>query len=201
MSDNGNLSGGRALTRMMQTDAITGNLFQRIITAVNNLGQNAGVSPTGQREAPTAPNSLSIKATGGYVHAQITDNNPLNKGIHYFVEADTNPSFSQPIVIPHGPSRTIHPFPLPAFDDAGNAQSWHFRSYSQYPGSLPSEKTVFGGASGATPVSVGGATNMTLLPSTGSGTASPNGTQGGSGFGKVSVRPAQGPKRSVGQSG
>lgn len=199
MSSNGDLSGGRALTRLMQTDAISGSLVQKIITAINNMGRNAGVSPTGQLSAPTAPNGLDVKASGGFVHVQITDNNPLNKGIHYFVEADTNPSFSQPIVIPHGPSRTIHPFPLPANDDNGNAQSWHFRAYAQYPGSLASAKTVFGGASGATPVSVGGSTSMTLLPSTGSGTASPTGTQGGQGFGKTSTRPAVGPKRSVGQ--
>jgi hypothetical protein len=196
---NGNLTGGRALTRLMQSDAITGSLVQKIITAINSLGLNAGVSPTGQLAAPTAPSAVAVKAAGGYVHVQITDNAELNKGIHYFTEADTNPSFTQPIVIAQGPSRTSHPFPLPANDDDGNPQDWHFRSYSQYPGSPASTKTVFGGQGGPTPVSVGGAVSLTLLPSTGSGTASPNGTQGGQGFGAVSVRPKQGPKRSVGQ--
>lgn len=200
MSATGDLDGGRALSEQMSKDAIAGSLFQKIITGVNRLAQNAGVSPTGQRPAPSPPDSLAIKASGGYVHAQFTDNSPVDKGVHYFLEADTNPNFTQPIVIPHGPSRTIHPFPLPAMDDQGNAQAWHFRGYSQYPGSMPSPPVVFGGASGATPVSVGGATTMTLLPSGGSGTASPTGTQGGSGFGKVSSRPAQGPKRNVGQS-
>lgn len=199
MSANGNLDGGRALTRWRQTDAIQGALIDRVIAAVNNLGRNAGVSPTGQLAAPTQPNSVMVKAAGGYVHVQITDNNPLNRGIHYFTEADTNPNFTQPIVIAHGPSRTSHPFPLPANDDAGNPQPWHFRTYAQYPGSVASPATVFGGVSGATPVSVGGAVNMTLLPSTGSGTASPAGTQGGQGFGNTSSRAAQGPKRSVGR--
>jgi len=199
MSASGYLSGGRALTMLMQKDALSGSLVQKIVTAINNVSRNAGVSPKGQLAPPTAPNGLAIKASGGYVHAQITDNNPLNKGIHYFLEASTSQSLSQPIVIPMGPSRTSHPFPLPAMDDNGNAQNWHFQTYAQYPGSPPSAKTVYGGASGATPVSVGGTTTMTLLPSTGSGTASPTGFQGGSGFGKVSVRPAVGPKRSVGQ--
>jgi hypothetical protein len=198
MAANGDLAGGRALARWMQTDAISGSLVQKIILAVNNMGRNAGVSPTGQLVAPVQPNALSIKASGGYVHAQITDNNPVNKGVHYFLEADTTATLSRPIVVAMGPSRTSHPFPLPAFDDNGNAQNWHFQCYAQYPGSQPSAKTVFGGQSGATPVSVGGTTNMTLLPSNGSGTASPTGSQGGSGFGKVSARPAVGPKRSVG---
>lgn len=197
-NNNGNLSGGRALTRLMNSDAITGSLVQKIITAVNNMGRNSGVSPTGQLPAPPAPESLSVKASGGYVHAVITHNAPIQKPMNYFVEYDTSPDFTQPHVVDYGTSRTHHPWPLPANDDAGNPQSWHFRTYAQLPGSQSSARTVFGGASGATPVNVGGSTNMTMIPSTGSGTASPNGTQGGQGFGNTSVRPAQGPKRSVG---
>lgn len=150
----------------------------------------------GQLSAPPPPDSVNVVASGGFAHVQITHNAQVNKGINYFTEVDTNPNFPQPHVIDHGTSRSSHPFPLPAFDANGNAQSWHFRSFSQYPGSLPSSPTTFGGSNGATPVSVGGTVNLTMLPSTGSGTASPQGGQGGHGFGVVATRPALGPKRS-----
>ena len=198
MANNGNLSGGRALTRWMQQDAVQGSVVQRIIDAVNNLGRSVGASPIGQLSAPAPPQGLNIKAVNGTVHATITDASPIGKPLHYFLEYDTSPAFTQPHVLHNGTSRSIPPFTLPAKNDAGDAQPWHFRAYSSYQGSLASDKVTFGGASGATPVNVGGALNMTLLPSTGAGTASPNGTQGGQGFGNVAARPAQGPKRSVG---
>lgn len=199
---NGNLSGGQELAAIIQsqsgaaTGPRLGSLFKRIILSVNQTARNAGVSPTGQLAAPPPPDSVNVVAAGGFAHVQITHNAQVNKGINYFTEVDTNPNFTQPHVIDHGASRSSHPFPLPAFDSNGNAQSWHFRSYAQYPGSLPSAATTFGGSNGATPVSVGGTVNLTMLPSTGSGTASPTGGQGGHGFGIVATRPAPGPKRS-----
>lgn len=198
MSNNGNITGGRALTRWLQTDAIQGSLIQKLIGGMNNLARNAGVSPTGQLTAPLPPNSLIIKAAGGVVHAQITDNNPLQKPIHYFLEHDTDPNLTQPHVVHMGPSRNVT-LTLPANDDNGRPQPWHFQAYAQYPGSQASSRIVYGGATGAIPVSVGGGVNMTLPPSMGSGTAAPNGTQGGQGFGNNNTRPAVGPKRSVGQ--
>ncbi len=195
MSSNGSLSGGQALASWFQKDAVQAQLIQQIVTGLNNLGQNIGAAPMGQLPPPTAPSSVDVTAADGIAHVAITDNAPVNKGIQYFTEVDTSPAFPQPMVIAHGPSRTSAPFPLPANDSSGAAQSFYFRSYSQYPGGLPSAKTVYGGASAATAVSVGGSASLTLLPSKGSGTASPAGTQGGHGFGVVSSRPAQGPKR------
>jgi hypothetical protein len=201
---NGNLSGGQELAAIIQSQTGAtagprlGSLIKRIIQSVNTTAKNASVSPTGQLAAPPPPDSVNVVAGGGLAHVQITHNASVNKGINYFTEADTNPNFTQPHVIDHGASRSSHPFPLPAFDSSGKAQSWHFRSYAQYPGSLPSKPTTFGGANGATPVSVGGSVNLTMLPSTGSGTASPTGGQGGHGFGVVATRPAPGPKRSAG---
>jgi hypothetical protein len=195
------LDGGRFLAEINQKDSKMGALFQRIITAINTLAQNLAASPVGQMQAPSAPDALQVKASGEMVHVSITHNGPVLRGVQYFTEVSNNPQFSQPIVIHHGASRTSHPFPLPAHDDNGATQTWYFRSYAQYHGSPPSEKTVYGGAENPVGVTLNPATptRMTLLPSTGSGTASPSGSQGGQGLGTFTTRPAQGPKRNVAQ--
>src|SRR5579884_3137412 len=123
-----------------------GALFQRIITAINTLATNTASSAVGQMQAPSAPDALQVKASGEMVHVSITHNGPVLRGVQYFTEVSNDPQFSQPIVIHHGASRTSHPSPLPAHDDNGATQTWYFRSYAQYHGSPPSEKTVYGGA-------------------------------------------------------
>lgn len=171
--------------------------LQRIEDSVNNLGQNTAAAPKGILPAPPVIQQLTVKTNGtGLVHAVITDNNPIAKNLHYFVEYDTNPHFTQPQVAHLGVSRQMAPINLPAQDDDGNPQTFFFRAYSQYPGGKPSAPIVFGGET-ATPVAPGGAQALTLLPSTGSGTAQASGQQGGSGFGRVLNRPAPGPKRNV----
>lgn len=193
------LDGGQLLAEVENTWPKLGILLRtKFQTAVNSVAQAAGVSPVGEVSAPSSPQAVSVAVAGEMMHVSITDNAPAQRGINYFTEVANNPSFSQPIVIDHGASRTSHPFPLPTMDSDGNTQSWHVRSYSQLPGSQPSKPVVFGGTS-PTPVAMAGATRLTLLPSTGSGTASGNGQSGGSGLGKVLLRPATGPKRQVGQ--
>ena len=135
-----------------------------------------------------------MKVAGEMAHVQIQDNAPIQKGIRYFTEVATDPSFTRPLVIDHGASRTRHPITLPTKDDSGSTVKYYFRSYSQYPGSDPSPPQVYGGAS-PTAVTMAGSTQMTLLPSMGSGTGAGNGSQGGHGLGKVLVRPEVGPKR------
>lgn len=169
--------------------------FRKTQEGINNLGQNVAVSPTATNQPPPTIQQLQVKTNGtGLVHAVITDNNAIQKNLHYFVEYDTDPSFKQPHVVHLGPSRTMNPITLPGNDDHGNPQKFYFRAYSQYQGSHPGQVVHFGGDV-PTPVLPGGAQQMTLLPSTGSGTADPTGQQGGSGFGKVLFRPSIGPKR------
>ena len=164
-------------------------LRQYLIPSVARTAQNAAVSPTGNAAAPDAPSGVSVAAAGEMVHVSVTDNSALNRGVHYFTEISANdPSFRRPIVFHHGTSRTPPPFPLPSQDGNGAAINYYVRSYSQYPGSAPSAPIVHGGASNPTAVTLGGATQLNLLPSTGSGTASGNGTQGAQGFGKSAVR-------------
>lgn len=192
-----NLDGGEYLAHILNTDVRQGMLLQRIITAVNNLGQAAGVAPVGKVSAPTPPDSISVASSGETVHVSLTHNAPVNTNIHYFTEISTNPAFNQPIVHDHGTSRTPPPFTLPTKDSNGNTQKYYFRSLSQYPGSPPSAPVVHGGTGSPTAVTLGGSTQLTLLPSNGSGTAPANGQSAGQGFGKQFSRPAVGPKRSV----
>jgi hypothetical protein len=171
--------------------------LQRIEDAVNALGTNSAVAPKGKLPVPPTIQQLNVKTDGnGLVHAVISDANPIQKGLHYFVEYSTDKSFSQPHVVHLGASRSMNPITLPAKDDDGNPQQFFFRAYSQYPGSDPGAPQHFGGDT-PTPVDPGGSVQMTLLPSTGSGTAPNDGQRGGSGFGKVLVRPQGGPKRVI----
>jgi len=208
MANNGQLDGGRLLAKLNQTDPFMGSIFQRVIDGVNSLAQNSSVGANGEIDPPSTPDAISVKNSGEMYHVQITHNSPVNRNVSYFTEASNNPQFAQPIVIDHGTSRTSHPFTLPTFPDGAPTASsvphnWYFRSYAQYPGSKPSPPAVLGGATNPTAMTSGltytntAATALTLLPSTGSGTASPSGQQGGQGYGNFVNRPAQGPKRSV----
>jgi hypothetical protein len=171
--------------------------LQRIEDAVNTLARNTAVAAKGVLPAPPTIQQLTVKTSGnGLVHAVINDSNPIQKGIHYFVEYDTDKNFTQPHVVHLGASRTMSPINLPALDDNGNPQQFYFRAYSQYPGGGPGGAIHFGGDT-PTPVDPGGTQQMTLLPSTGSGTAQATGQQGQSGFGKVLTRPSAGPKRVI----
>jgi hypothetical protein len=164
--------------------------LSRLQDGVNGLGNHLAADPTGIKDAPPTIQALTVKANGtGLVHAVITDNNPIQKGAHYFVEYANEPNFLQPHVVHLGVSRSMNPVTLPAQDDNGNAQSFYFRAYSQYPGGHPG-KAIFFGGSVATKVNPGGTNKLTLLPSTGSGTGAPSGQEGGSGFGKVLYRAA-----------
>lgn len=171
-----------------------GKALQALVDGANALGKNLSADPTQTMPQPPTIQKLNVKASGGTVHATITDNNPIQKNLHYFVEYDTSPAFAQPHVVHLGASRSMSPISLPALDDNGQPQPFYFRAYSQYPGSHPGEVQHFGGSQ-PTAVNSGGSLQMTLLPSTGSGTAQATGQQGGSGFGKVLFRPAVGPKR------
>ncbi|MFZ0821267.1 MAG: hypothetical protein WAM91_14460 [Candidatus Acidiferrales bacterium] len=155
--------------------------LNRIVTAVNNLGRGTGVDPAGTTAPPAPVAALSVAAAGGIFDVAITDNSPLVRGISYFVESDSTPAFTQPHVYSLGPSRNAR-FSL------GNL-TLYWRAYSQYLGSAPSAPIAFGNPPQS--VAGGGATpGPAQQPSAGSGTASSNGQQGGSGFGKELFRPA-----------
>jgi hypothetical protein len=203
---NEQLEGGRELNYISQRDAYAGSLFSRIVEAVNTLAKNAGVAAVGKVSPPHPIDSIQVQGTqvgnlvtcpGEILHHTITHNQAVQKGVRYFSEVDTNPSFTQPHVIDHGASRSSF-LTLPTYqNDNHTLNTYYLRSYAQYPGSDPCKPTVFGGTGGALQIQMTGSNIATLLPSTGSGTASPQGQQGGKGLGVVLDRPSPRPKRSV----
>lgn len=153
----------------------------------NQVASAIGVDGNGHVQPPAPPQAISVKAANGTVHVTLADNSQRSRALNYFVEADTDPNFGNPHVEQLAASRGKF-FPLPGLTDIGDAQPWHFRAYSQYPGSSQrSTHVVFGSVTTPTPVTVGGTTQLTPLPSTGSGTASTNGQQknGEGGFGSA----------------
>ena len=187
----GSLSGGRFLASLYAKDSLLAAMLQRIINSVNKTAANAGVGSIDEVAPPPPINNINIKTSGEYLNVSLNHNASVNRGINYFVEVSANdPDFKQPVITqPLGPSRTAQPMLLPTYDDNGNLQSYYVRAYAQYPGSKPSRVNTFGGANSATPISMGGNTMLTLLAGTGSGTASPTGQQGASGFGKNLTSP------------
>lgn len=205
--ENAILDGGQELVMLTQKDPYLGTLLKKMISAVNTTAKNASVSAVGKVSPPhpidtvgvsgaLANNALSVN--GEVLHLTITHNQELQKGVRYFTEIDTNPNFTQPHVFDHGTSRSLFAH-LPTKDANSSPITYYARSYAQYHGSDPCKPTVFGGLNGPTPITMGGTSQVSILPSTGSGTASGSGQQGGKGLGTVVSRPGPQPKRSVGQ--
>jgi len=152
-----------------------------VMNAVTTVARQTNAHPTAEPAAPPPISALNVVAAGGIFEAALTDNAPVSRGIHYFLEYSTTPAFVQPVVVDLGTSRNWR-------QTLGNL-TLYFRAYSQYSTSGPSAPVYFGPAAGPTPVAGGGAVSGPApLPSAGSGTASGNGTQGASGFGKVASR-------------
>jgi hypothetical protein len=192
-----NLSGGSFLNEIYQNDSRLGTLLSRVIKAVNQTANTAGVAPVGQSTRLAPPDSVNVSAAGEMMHVSITDNSAADRTVHYFTQVSNNPQFAQPITIHHGPSRTSAPFTLPTKDGSGATHNWYVRSFRQRPGGPPSDPITYGGSASPTAVTMSGSTQFNLLPSTGSGTGDNTGTQGAQGFGKQPTRPPTGPKRQV----
>ena len=203
---NSQLEGGQELSKISQNDFSNGSILQRIIDAVNSLATNIGASAVGKLPPPPPINSIQVQGTQSgniitasseHLHFTLTHNGPVSKGVQYISEIATDPNFLAPHILDHGASRSgfVH---LPTFQSDGlTKQTYYLRSYAQYHGSDPQKPTVLGGLGSATQIQMTGTSAMDLLPSTGSGTASPSGTQGGKGLGDVLTRPAPTSKRSL----
>ena len=193
MSQKSNFTGGRELEEARQQNPSLGNLLRRMVGAINNMANSAGVSATGKAAAPPNIGALNVKASGEIVHLTISDTSPIQKPIEYFIEHSTEPNFTNPYVVHLVSSRNAF-LNLPSKTDGGASQKWYFRAYSQQLGSDPSTPVYYGGK---TPVGItlSGSTQLTPLTSTGSGTASNTGGQGGWGRGKVQQRAQQGTTR------
>lgn len=196
--------GGRELAILRQRDPLTGSLLQRFIDAVNRGLGRANVSVSGELPAPPPVDSISVKGTlsgntltapGEFLHFVHTHNVPLNRGIRYITEIDTDPNFPSPHQIADTTSRSGFVM-LPTNNDTPALVNYYLRVTPQYHGSAPAKPTVFGGLQGPTAINMSGTTNATLLTSQSGGTAKPG--QGGQGLGAVAVRgPVGGPKRNL----
>ena len=173
-----------------------GKLLEQIVDGLNGVSNHLGVDPTGKTQPPNAHQSLNVAAGSDHVHVTITDNSPLKKNVRNFVEYSVNdPAFSNPHVEELGASRG-RVLALPAKDGTGAVISYYFKSYGQFFGSdAQSKHTYFGTKFAPTAVTLTGASQLTLLPSTGSGTGRPDGSQSGAGLGPILQRPPHGPKR------
>jgi hypothetical protein len=208
--NNGRLQYGE-LNYISQKDPYLGSLLRKIVDGINQTAESASVSAVGKTTPPHKIDSIQVQGTQAnnvltcsseVLHLVLTHNQEVTKGVRYFTEVDTNPGFTQPHVFDHGTSRSLFTT-LPTFSSAENKTNnqpttYYLRSYAQYPGSDPTEPTVFGNLNGSTQIQMTGSSVTQLLSSTGSGTASPQGQQGGKGLGSVQKRPQPTPKRSVG---
>jgi hypothetical protein len=198
------LDGGRELEIVRQKDPFLGSLIQRTISGINRLAKNVGAGVIGEAPAPPPIDSTEVKGTlagnvltapGEILHFVHTHNAPLERGVQYINEIDTDPHFPNPHPIDSGSSRSgfVH---LPTMDDSNQPVGYYLRTTVQRHGSAPSKPVVYGGVDGPTKILMGGSTSMSLLQSQSGGTAKP--FQGGQGLGAVQSRgPVGGPKRNL----
>ena len=150
-----------------------------------NIGQQVNAFPNGQATPPPPQvHAVSVVASGGVAHVQITDNNDVYRGINYHVDVSTDASFSAPVTFPMGPSRDIRLLV--------GTQALHYRVFSDYPTSAPSEPVYHGGAQ-PIPVAAIGSAQPPIPPGQGSGTGF---TGQISGHGPIPFRGTTPPRRS-----
>jgi hypothetical protein len=167
-------------------------LDKTLVIWMGEIGRTPKINPQTGRDQLMQEFNVQLE---GHWLKRDKNNNKIAKNLQYFVEYDTDPAFPQPQV-EHLVAARQRSVTLPGKDDEGNPQPFYFRAYSQYQGGHPGEKVHFGGDA-PIPVDPGGPHQMTLNPSTGSGTAQNNGQEGGSGFGKIQIRPATAKKRTI----
>jgi hypothetical protein len=182
------------LNEIRNRDPHLGKLLEHLIDSIDVFSKHAGFDPTGRVAPPPAIQAVNVAAGSDHVHVTLTHNSPIKKNIQYFVEWSANdPSFGHPNVEHLGASRG-RVLALPAKDGTGAAINYYFKAYSQYQGSNAQTKhTYFGTQFAPTAVTLTGASQLTLLASTGSGTGKSDGSQSGSGIGTVLARPAISP--------
>lgn len=168
------------IDQIRQQNPLVAEALESIAQQLGHVADQANATIGGTTPPPNSPSSLSVQASGGIHDIAITDNNPLNRGINYFIEYSPNASFVKPTVIDLGASRN--------FRTALGNQTLFFRAYSAYPTSPRSEPVYFGTVTAPVAVVGGGAaTGPAPQASQGSGTSNgPNGGDGG--FGNAASR-------------
>lgn len=187
------IGGEDLLAQIESENPKLGQYLRYHIKAIDSLSQNIGAQPNGFVSPPDAPQGLVINKQGPEnVQFTVQHTSPVQKGIEYFTEIATTPSFAGARVEHHGTSRSpVSTLWLPTKNAGGATHNYVARSYAQMPG---------GQRSGYSPVvafTMTGTTEADHTPSTGSGTAAANGSQPGQGWGNNLQRPAPAAKRTV----
>jgi hypothetical protein len=154
--------------------------------SIQTTASNAGVAPNGNIAAPAPPESVNVSTAGELMQVVVNHVAPVQKGARHIVHIATNPQFTGAMIKDEGASRSPSHYSLPTKDSSGATHQYYVGVVVQYPGSQPSKPTYFGGVTPA-PITMGGTTQMDILPGTGSGTAT-NGGQALVGLGKAQVR-------------
>lgn len=160
------------LGRIKTKDVHVHDALKSTMDYINSLAQALGLDANKTFPIPPPISELKVTQNQGMFRISVVENAVEEKGrlLNYFCEYDTDPGFTNPIVIPMGASRDTQVML--------GAQTLYFRGYSQYFGSAPSDKVYFGGGSPRAVVGNGPAPPA-RLPSQGSG----GGAAGGGGFG------------------
>ena len=114
-----------------------------------SVEQQTNANGSGSPAPPPAISNLDVKGQNGHFNIAITDNNPIFRGIRYWVEHADNPHFTGAHVIDMGGSRNHNVF-------LGNVTRY-WRAYSSYDSSAPSAPVYHGSGSTPRPVLGGGA--------------------------------------------
>ena len=161
-------------------------LYEAIIdirSGLERMARQVVANPSGQMPSPPQISSLTVAAANGVFSAQIYDNNPVLRGIEYFIEYSSTSNFQAgKFYVAHlGPSRDWQAF-------LGNV-TMYFRAYSSYPTSEPSAPVYYGPPNNPTAVVGGGTITPPTRPAgAGSGTSPSDGSLGGSGYGRSTER-------------
>lgn len=150
-----------------------------IQTAHNNVESQVNGNSTGGPKAPPKINSVQVSGEPGFLHVAIKDENPIYRGIRYYVEHADNPNFTNPQVVALHDVRNVT---IPV----GGTR--YVRAYSAYSSSSPSEPVYHGDPAQPTAINLG--SGPTPLPSQGSGTGQPG--VGLQGPGRQPFRPVAG---------
>jgi hypothetical protein len=152
-----------------------------IVNAHNNIAQQVNADPTSVTPPPPKIAGLNVVEQNGIFDAQITDHSAFNRGSSYMLEYSDTPNFQNAHTVHLGPARNWR----------GNlgAGSLHFRAYSAYGSSAPSEPVYHGGRPGIV-VGSGSMVGPPMQQGMGSGTGSA--TQTAQGFGSLPYRSSTG---------
>lgn len=114
--------------------------LESIAGGINNTIQQTNSNGSGSPQAPPTIGGLKVTGQNGHFNIAITDNSPIYRDVHYWIEHADNPHFLNPHVVHMGQSRNHNLF-------LGNVTRY-FRGFSSYSSSPPSPAVYHSNAQG-----------------------------------------------------